>query len=236
MTSTPRGSFSPRSRKSTGSSPAAAASSSTKLSTAKQFAGLPGERSGAGRNGVVFEPMRDDLDVIGRIGRIAVLRDQAGVEAAHLVETGGLRREQRNVGQSFRRLRNPHLGAPVENLAVSHRRRRRYRAVAADLWGPSQARPRATIARAPDVPPRATGSRRRRRRPRGRSCRSSRSLRDRSAAPSPAAIRGTARRCCDCRACPARRSTPSRCPRARRRPRRTDRSRRGSASARNSWP
>ena len=36
----------------TGSSFAAAASSSKKLSTAKQLAGLPGERIGAGRNGV----------------------------------------------------------------------------------------------------------------------------------------------------------------------------------------
>src|SRR6516225_8277124 len=51
ITSTPRLSSKPRSRNSTGSSPAAAASSSVKLSTAKQLAGLPGERIGAGRNG-----------------------------------------------------------------------------------------------------------------------------------------------------------------------------------------
>ena len=49
-----RASSSLRRRNSTGSTPAAAASSSVKLSTAKQLAGFPGERSGAGRSGAFF--------------------------------------------------------------------------------------------------------------------------------------------------------------------------------------
>ena len=192
------------------------------------------QRSGTQRR--ILEPMRDDLDGVGRIGRIAVLRDQAGVEAAHIVEAGGVRGQQRNVGHSPRRLRNPHLGAPVEDMAARHRPRPICRGAAEDPWDPSHARPRATIARAPGGRPRATGLRRRPRRPRGRSCHSSRSLRDRSAAPSLAASRGTGQRCCGCRACPARRSTSSRHRRARRRPHRTGRSRRGSASARSTLP
>jgi hypothetical protein len=47
ITSIPRTSANPRGRNSIGSNLAAAASSSTKLSTAKQLAGLPGERIGA---------------------------------------------------------------------------------------------------------------------------------------------------------------------------------------------
>src|SRR5437773_1592517 len=46
ITSLPRVSVNPWSRNSIGSSPAAAASSSVKLSTAKQLAGFPGERIG----------------------------------------------------------------------------------------------------------------------------------------------------------------------------------------------
>ena len=56
-------------------------------------------------------------------------------------------------------------------------------------FGSQPVRPRATIARAPGVRWRAKGSRHPRRRPHGRSCRSSRSPRDRSALPCPPAGR-----------------------------------------------
>src|SRR5438105_9994620 len=54
ISSMPRGLLRLRKRNSIGSMPAAAASSSVKLSTAKQLAGLPGERNGAGRSGASF--------------------------------------------------------------------------------------------------------------------------------------------------------------------------------------
>ena len=40
-----------------------------------------------------FQPMHDDLDVVCRIGRIAVLRDQAGVKSNDIVEARCLRPE-----------------------------------------------------------------------------------------------------------------------------------------------
>jgi hypothetical protein len=52
------------------------------------------------------------------VGRIAVLRDQAGGEAARLAEAGSLGPEQRDVGQAARRLRHPHLGLPVDQVAL----------------------------------------------------------------------------------------------------------------------
>src|SRR5438105_15760739 len=98
MTSAPRASLRPRNRNSTGSTRAATANSSIKLSTAKQLAGLPGERSGAGRNGASLSQCTSILTLSAAYGRIAILRDLASIETTHLVEPGSLGPEQGNVG------------------------------------------------------------------------------------------------------------------------------------------
>ena len=102
----------------TGSSFAAAASSSTKLSTAKQLPGLPGDRIGAGRSGVSLSQCAITLTALGGVGRIAVLHDLPGADAARLVDAGGARADQRRIGEAARRLRNEQVGAPVEDAAV----------------------------------------------------------------------------------------------------------------------
>src|SRR5262249_52685255 len=61
--------------------------------------------------------MHDHLDLVSRIWRIAILRDKPGVEAAHLFETRGFGRQQWHVGKALSGLRQPHLGAPLQDLA-----------------------------------------------------------------------------------------------------------------------
>jgi hypothetical protein len=63
----------------------------------------------------IFEPMDQHLNVVRGIGRIGILRDQSRLRTAHIVEPGCCRRQQRNIRQSPRRLRQPHFGAPGEN-------------------------------------------------------------------------------------------------------------------------
>ena len=95
-----------------------AASSSVKLSTAKQLAILPGARMLLGRSGASFSQCDRHLDIRHLIGRIAVLGDEPGRQARRLRDAGRLRAEQRHVGQARRRLGQPHLGAPGGDAAV----------------------------------------------------------------------------------------------------------------------
>ena len=231
----PRGSFSPRSRNATGSMPGRRRQLVDEALDRKAIGRLAGRADRRRPQRRVLQPMRDDLDAVRRIGRIGVLRDQPGTEPRTSVDAGGLGPSSGIFGQSLRSSSAATSRCANRGCGRRRRPRRKCRAAAAGLWDRSRARPRATIAPAPGGRSRAIGSRRRPPRPRGRSCRSSRSLRDRSAAPSRAACRGIARRWRDCHACPARRSISSPRRRAHRRPRRTDRSSRGFASASNSW-
>ena len=79
---------------------------------------LPGRADWRGAQRGIFQPVDEDLDVIGGIGWIGVLPDKCGLEAAHVIEPGGCRGEQWNIGQSRRRLRQPHLRAPPEDASV----------------------------------------------------------------------------------------------------------------------
>ena len=45
----------------------------------------------------IFEPMGQHLHIVRRIGRIGILRDHSGLQAAHVVEPGGGGTEQWNI-------------------------------------------------------------------------------------------------------------------------------------------
>ncbi len=58
---------------------------------------LAGRADGGRAQRRVLEPMRNDLDALGRIWRITVLRNQPRVEPRHVVEAGSLGSQQWNV-------------------------------------------------------------------------------------------------------------------------------------------
>ncbi len=110
MTSMARGSVRRFRRNSTGSTPAAAASSSVKPSTANTFAILPGARRFDSCSGVSLSQCATTRTLSACVRRIAVLRDGAGALAVILREAGGVGGEQR--ARARRRVRHPHLGFP----------------------------------------------------------------------------------------------------------------------------
>ena len=130
-----------------------AASSSTKLSTAKQFATLPGARMFEGRSGAARASARAPSR-LGRVGRIAVLRHQPDRLAHRLGMPAASGREQRDPFEVGGRAAAPtsrssrrRCGRPASSVAAAAR------AAAAGPWGPSRARPRGSIARAPACRP-----------------------------------------------------------------------------------
>ena len=89
--------------------PAAAASSSTKPSTAKLLAILPGARMFDGRSGVSFSQCTSDV-CRRAIGRIAVLRQQAGRQPRLCQGRPRPAPISGTNGRPARRLRQPHVG------------------------------------------------------------------------------------------------------------------------------
>ncbi len=174
------------------------------------IADLAGRPDVRGPERRVLQPVRDHAHVRHGISGIGVLGDEAGGETLGLLQAGGRRRQQRNIGQALGGLRES-TSPPARRISGRCRRGSHAgREAAADPWDPSHARPPASIGRAPAAPPPATTAPRRRRHPHGRSCHSNRRRRDRSGAPSPPAGRGTSRNAAGTCGSPARRSRSSR--------------------------
>src|SRR5947199_280185 len=96
INSMPRALLRLRKRNSIGSMPAAAANSSVKLSTAKQLAGLPGERNGAGRMAVhAIAPGAFEIEQAHLVRRQA---KEAGKGGAIIMRALGCRPHRRLVG------------------------------------------------------------------------------------------------------------------------------------------
>ena len=204
-----RGSVSRARRNATGSAPAAAASSSVKLSTANTLAILPGARRFDSCSGVSFIQCTTTRTLATCVRRIAVLRDRAG--ALRRAPARCRRRRRRAARARPARCVGSHISVShADDRARARRARRAHRAAAAAPSDPSRVRPGASTARGPAGRSSSTAAPRRPRRDRRRWCRTIPSRRGRRRASFPAAGRtpspGCARR--PCVPCDATRPSP----------------------------